>query len=714
MARLVPALVIGSVAAAAAACTVAAPPTDDPSCQILADGEKSPGYPYDLARYRDDVLPRLVAGCSTQGCHGAPQGQGNFTVWADAAPGNCGFAQTFNSLASHIDLTTPKNSSILVAISGALPTHPLQYADGSAELAAIADYIQDASARWQADGGGTTPPPGASPFDYAIYQQVIQPILDGAEGRGCATSGCHGTGAGGFTLVAAPAPGSPEMEANFIAVTGRANLNEPASSLVLLRALTRHASGTSAVISAGQGEQLRAWVEDAKANAGDGGPVGCAPLDRFNLGVFRDEILPILRGTIDLNRAGAGGTTVGCMRGPCHGTDRGPGGLHLSDALPVASNLQNFACFVDLISPSSSEILLCPLDDPRCRRSPHPGQDVFTGAADLNYQRLLAFLFGSRVDASPVDFAFFVRRVNPIFNDINAVEGGAQGRTCADTVACHGVSVAGQAAPNGSNFPIIPNAADKARLTFNFTAAASFINFLSPDQSSLFLYPTNEIANTRDNPLATGLPHPGGRDFAVDSVEARTILRWAAGLRPDNQGFVTDWLVAGDYAASRIVDPTPIDEAAATPSIFDPSGAPQFNAGQWDGLFSASRVVDLNLAFPRAATAGRVAYAVVYVVNTTGLPITAQATIVSPNAIRVYADASLVAQAEDARAGASALIPLPSYAASRKATRVLVKVFQRANDPEFSFSVQLRDELGNLLTDTGRELVFLLGPQGGI
>jgi hypothetical protein len=703
--------ILCALAALAAGCaSELGAPTADPECQIQVEAERSPGYPFDLVAYERDVLPVLKASCAS--CHDAPDGDGGFTIWANAAPGNCDYARTFNALVDVVDLATPGNSPIVVAISGALATHPIKYDPGAPDLVKVVGYVEAASARWKADGGGDPAPPGASPYDYAVYQSAIQPILDRAEGRGCAGAGCHGTGAGGFTLVANPAPASAEMEANFIAVTSRGNLTTPTTSLVLLRATTRHASGGSSVATADDAAAILAWIEDAKVNSGGGGNVTCAPLDRFNVAVFRDEILPILRGAVDLNRGGGSGT--GCTLGPCHGTDRGPGILHLSDALDAPANLRNFSCFVDLTNPSASEVLLCPLDDPRCRRHPHPGQDVFDGAGDLNYQRVLAYLYGSQLDATPLDFAFFVRRINTIFNDLAAVENGAQNRTCADTVGCHGVAVAGQQPPNGSNFPIIPNAADRGRLAFNFAAAAGFTNFLSPQESSLFLYPTNEIANTADHPLATGLPHPGGADFAPDSRFALDILRWAGGLRPDNLGFVTDWLVAGDYAASRITDPTSVDEVGARPQIFDASGASQFNAGLWEGLFSSSRTVDLNQVFPRDATAGRIAYAVVYVVNTTGLPITAQVTIASPNAIRLYAGATLVAQADNAGAGVSAIAQLPPYAQARAPTRLLLKVFQRATDRDFAFSVQLKDELGNPLTDGTQELVILLGPQGGI
>jgi len=700
-----------ALTAAAACSTPPAADTDSPECQIQVDGEKSPGYPYDLDKFANSVLPVLTQSCGGAGCHAAPNGTSGFTVWTDAAPGNCSYAKTFNTLTSFVDLVNPPNSAILVAVSGALPTHPVQYAVGDPKLQSLFDFIQDASDRYKADGGGGTAPPGASPFDYATFQSTIQPMVEG-----CAGAGCHGGGAGNFKLVANPAPDSPDMEANFIAITARANLTTPESSLILAKATVKHANGASVTVNATQSSAMLAWIQDAAANTGGGPAPTCAPIDRFNANVFRDEILPILDGTVDLNNAGSS-SGAGCMSTACHGTNRNSSGiLYLSDSLDAQTNLQNFACFVDLISPSSSQVLKCPLDDPYCIHSPHPGQNVFSGGEDLNYQRVLAFLYGSTGDgtSTPLDFAFFVRRINPIFNDIQAVENGAQNRTCAETQACHGIASVGQSAPNGSNFPILPNAADKARLTFNFASAAGFANFLDPDDSSLFLYPTNQIANLVDHPAATGLDHPGGEDFAVDDAEALAILRWTGGLRPDDQGFVKDWLVAGDYNASRITDSTPIDEINSTPQIFDPDGASQFNGGEWDGLFSDNRVVDLNDAFPRDATSGRVAYAVAYLVNTTGLDITAQMDIRSPNAVRVYVGTTLVAQSEDADNGVSAIAQLPAYATAKKSTRVLIKLFQRAADQDFTFSVQLRDELGNLLTDQTEELVLLLGPQGGI
>jgi hypothetical protein len=285
-------------------------------------------------------------------------------------------------------------------------------------------------------------------------------------------------------------------------------------------------------------------------------------------------------------------------------------------------------------------------------------------------------------------------------------------RTCADA-SCHGTTVAGQAAPNGSNFPILSNASDKNRLLYNFGSATNFTNFLDPRGSSLFLYPTNEIANLA-NPFATGLPHPGGPDFAVDSVQARDVLRWSGGLRPDGEGRSLDWLVAGDYAAAAITDPTAVDEINVSPTIFDRSGAPQFNNGEWDGLFSEDGVVNLNDAFPRAAQSGRVAYAVAYLINTTSVDIQADLTIVSPNAVKLYVGKQPILQSNDARAGVTGLANLPAFSTSRTSTRVLMKVFQRQNDQRFEFQMFLRDAFGNPLTDITREIVVKLSPDGGI
>lgn len=702
-------LLASFVALVAAGCTGDPPssqPPTDPACQLDTKGEKTPGYPFDVARFTTDVLPIVSTSCSAAGCHGAPAGNAEFTVWASAPAGSCEFGKTFNNTVRQIDLTTPSNSRLLAAVSGGVAGHPFTFPADAPQLATLRGFAESASQVFAAGGGGgVTPPPGPSPFNYRTFQSTIAPMFDR-----CATSGCHGTAAGGFTLKAM-ATVDADLQANFAAITSRADLTDPAKSLIYTQATVVHGSGKSVTVDATQAQQLLAWIQDAKANAGTNPNPTCAPVTKFNAGVFATDVVPILSGDLDLNAPGGVGRGAGCMSGVCHGTDRGPGKLSLLTTADSATQLQNFACFVDLASPLSSDILACPLNLPSCHHTPHPGQDVFGGAEDLNYQRIVGFVLGANANVSPFDFAFFARRVNPIFSDVNAVEQGAQGRSCADAVGCHGVAVAGQRPPNGSDFPIIPNASDRARLTVNFAAAAGFVNFLNPGESSLVLYPTNGIADRIAHPFATGLPHPGGTDFAVDSAEAQAILQWATGLRPDAAGFQRNWLVEGDFPATRIADPTLVDETRTAPAIFDTAGG-AFNRGAWDGLFSDRASVDLNAAFPRAATSGRVGYAVSYALNTAPRQLVAQLSVATQNPIRIYLDGVLAAQ-NDQGGGASAVLNLPAAGAGAKPVRILIKLLQRSTDASFAFTAQLRDELGNLLTDTTRELVFTLGPNGG-
>jgi len=684
-----------------------APPNTDPACQLDSKNEKSPGYPYDVGKFGTDVQPVLAKNCGAQGCHGAPTGNSGFIVWPNAKPGDCEFGKGFNSLVAKVDLTTPANSQVIVAVTGGIAGHPFTYQSTAPELATLQGFITTAAANFTNDGGGVTAPPGPSPFNATTYQTTIQPMLES-----CAAVGCHGSGQGGFTLKPAPAAGSADQTANFVAVTGLANLANPATSLIYVQAITKHASGTSTVLDSTQAQALLAWITDAKANAGNNPNPSCAPIEKFNVGTFGSEVVPILSGALDLNQPGGVGRGAGCMSTACHGIDRGPGKLSLLATADTATQLQNFVCFINLSAPSSSEILACPTNSPGCRKQPHPGQDILGGANDLNYQRILAFVFGAKADVSPLDFAFYVRKINPIFDNVDSVEGGARGITCADNSACHGISVAGQAPPNGSDFPILTNASGLDRLTFNFVSATGFVNFLNPNESSLSLYPTNGIADRVTHPFATGLDHPGGIDFAVDSDENKAIVQWAAGLRPDGNGFQRNWLVVGDFPATQIADQTIIDETTVTPQIFDRGGG-SFALGQWDGNFSDRASVDLNLSFPRAATGGRVGYAVSYAINTVPRPIQAQLVVATNNPVRVYVDGALVAQ-NDQSGGTTAFMTLQAAGSKAKPTRILLKVLQRANDAQFAFTAQLKDQNGVLLTDATRELIFTLGLNGGI
>jgi hypothetical protein len=297
-----------------------------------------------------------------------------------------------------------------------------------------------------------------------------------------------------------------------------------------------------------------------------------------------------------------------------------------------------------------------------------------------------------------------------MFGVVDRSQGGDPIRACADD-GCHGVQSAGQPASNGSDLPLLSEAFGDARLDLNFVSATGFVNFIDPGESSLFLYPTNEIANRAAHPLATGNLHPGGYGFAADSAAARTILTWAAGLRPDGEGYQRNWLVMGDFVASRISDPTTIDEASATPRIFDPGGG-ALNLGQWDGLFSADATVDLDTVLSRPATTGRVAYATSYMVNTYARPQVVNIIVTTSNPVRLVVNGEVRAQNHEA-GGTRALVTLAGSGPERSA-RILIKLMQRPDDPQFAFRVQLQDELGTVLTDSNNGLVFTLSPSGGI
>lgn len=120
----------------------------------------------------------------------------------------------------------------------------------------------------------------------------------------------------------------------------------------------------------------------------------CTSRGNFDLEVFADEILPILRGEVDLNDPG-GEPLVSCARGPCHAHAR-PGSFLVAAGVPPEQNLESFACFVDLERPRRSQVLVCASGDGRCNIDAHPGGQTFTPPDDLNYRRVLAYIRASR------------------------------------------------------------------------------------------------------------------------------------------------------------------------------------------------------------------------------------------------------------------------------------------------------------------------------
>ena len=536
------------------------------------------------------------------------------------------------------------------------------------------------------------------------------------------------------------------MAANFAAVTARCDPSIPDQSLFYKHATTRHASGNSAVVSQQQVISILSWIQHAQppatinppvndpdAGVGAGGTGGapdasippttgggnpsCISPDKFNLGLFTSEILPMMLGQIDYNaQPGQAISYDGCGRSSCHG-GTGAGALHISAASTPLQNLTSFGCYINSAAPSQSAILACPLNAPGCPKSPHPGQNVFRDPTDRNYQRILSFLYATSGVSSPLDFAFFARQIDPIFKDPNSGGLGATGgRTCADTSSCHGVNVAGQIPPNLSNFPILGSANSKSQLQIDYWAAANFANFSTPQGSELFLFPT-DLTSDVNQPFATGLHHPGGLDFGADSAQAQAILQWTGGLRPDNNGNVLDWLVAGTYSATQINQRTTAgDETRLAPQIFDNDGAQQFNGGQWDALISPSANVDLNTVFPGNPGTGRIAYAVAYLMNSTSSDLqNVLIQVTSPNIVLVYADGRPIAQTVGNGSTAIGIATLPAFSPTKPSTELLLKVFQGPNDNRFAFSVSLQNQQGNVpLSNTSGEVILRLDASGGI
>lgn len=675
------------------------PPPED--CVLDAPAEKTPGYPFDSQMFRDQVWPVLAGSCMGSGCHTGPSGIGNFSVWA-VSDDPCDFVSTFEQVAAQTDLVNrAENSRVYAAVAGAKPAH-FSLTSKPEDLQILLDYVTDAFERKQKDDPTK---PGIS-FDFARYQTDIDPLF---QKNGCLNSGCHdpASNGGGFSLAVGPATDSDEMQANFDQVLSRVEVTKGKDgaelSEIYVRTQNVHYSARFAPEDAAK---LLDWIRDGIP---DGELPTCTDAGRFNLGVFEQEIMPILDGRVDLeDRDGAVG--AGCARSACHGQQRGPGTLYLVEGAPAAQNLESFACFVNLSNPSASHVLACPLGLSSCPvPAGHPGGDIFAGVQDLNYQRILSYLYAATAN-SPLDFAFYVRKIDPLFNDERTIQDGVTNQTCADTLACHGITREGAVPPNFSNFGIFPNTTDPRELLLNYASSSNFTHFQQADQSALILYPTNEIFNL-DNPLATGTQHPVVA-FDLDDVEAETILEWAGGLRTTGDGFVRHWLMAGDFLATDVDAEAIFGEESLRPEIFDKAGgALEFNGGAWDGFFSAEKFIDLNdpdQGFPREGGANRIVYAVAYLINTSNDPIDAQITVTSPNDVEVF-----VGDINNLGLGgqSSVRIELPGYAPDVPLTRVMVKVFQAEGDVDFGFELQVTDESGNFLGD---QILIKLGPEGSV
>ena len=558
------------------------------------------------------------------------------------------------------------------------------------------------------DGG--TPPgdDGQAPGDICNDPHVncatfVEQIMPSFQNANCLGVGCHAheTSTANFGLHVDVDGDSPEMAENFQSVRALMDLNEPDLSVIYFRSNDNHAAQR---LDPDDLAALLAWIEEAAENAENNGgppPTG-GDVTGFNAGVFRDEIFPILDG-FDLNT----GTQrqLGCTGPACHAAGGGAPNFILDPSRDAEDNLASFANFVNKANPVRSQVLLCAQNLPGCRVYPnHPGGAFFQNANDLNYQRVLGYIYSSS-DNTPLDLAFFAERIQPIFNDNNFTVNN--GPNCQDS-ACHGVSAPGERPGNNTNFPILRNVnlRDLQGLTENFVNASAFTNFLDPEASSLFLFPTNQIAH-RPGAVIDIDNNADHAEFVED-----ILLRWIGGLRPDGDGFGLHYLLAGPYNVNRLEDSTQIDERNVLPRYRDPTGSAAGSDQFWIEEFARDGFVDFDARL--GGQAPRAAYAAAYVLNTDSFPLNVRLEVESDNDFHVY----FGDRDQDRRGGGEVVLTERLEAFSGEEgdlVRILIKVFEDPDDDNFGFTARFFDNDRNTpLTDDTGELVFVLGPEGGI
>jgi predicted CxxxxCH...CXXCH cytochrome family protein len=113
---------------------------------------------------------------------------------------------------------------------------------------------------------------GVGTLDCPMFQATVNSILDqDIGGRTCSAAGCHliGQSAGGaFKIYANAQPGTAEMQYNYLASKGFANLTDPTQSKLLLEPLAgaqsivgSHAGGDIFVSTSDPNYQtILAWI----------------------------------------------------------------------------------------------------------------------------------------------------------------------------------------------------------------------------------------------------------------------------------------------------------------------------------------------------------------------------------------------------------------------------------------------------------------------
>lgn len=232
-------------------------PDDSSDPCVFAGPTAFPGYPFDVSLYQQSIWPMTQRACGVAGCHAPQSGGFGFRVWADDGA-TCSMIQSFNDLYASSDyIDSPARSRVLRVIEGSERAHPLLFTPGTDQYDQIFTYIWDAWARFQ---GNRAP---GSPFDTYVFEEEIQPMLDGGS---CSVSGCHhpSSAVAGFALHPFPSPDSPEMADNLARVVEYVDFVVlPENTALFQRATDRH--GGTSVVDPGW---LLEWIEAAYNQAG--------------------------------------------------------------------------------------------------------------------------------------------------------------------------------------------------------------------------------------------------------------------------------------------------------------------------------------------------------------------------------------------------------------------------------------------------------------
>ena len=601
-----------------------------------------------------------------------------------------------------------------------LTTHPLTLPEGDARrTSSRPTSTTPRRATWPTAATASTAPPGASPFDYRTFQDVIEPTIDRAEGKGCASVGCHADRRrrhdADLVAGARQRRDGGQLHRGHVA-------HQPGAPGLVDRVPARHhparrwpvgadgqgGAGRAARLDRGGGRQLRRAERRLRRSQ----PLRLRRLPR------RDPADPARRHRPQRHRQRPAPAPAAPAAPATAPTDRPPARSSCSTPPRPRTTCTTSPASSTRSARRARRRSCARSNDPRCRRYPHPGDDVLDGVDDLNYQRLLVVPLRHPVRRSAARLRLLRPAHQPdLQRPRTRCEDGAQGRTCADTRQLPRRLGRRPAAAQRLQLPD-PRQRDATRPPDLQLRRGGQLRQLRQAGGELAVpLPDQRDRQPRRSPVRHR-PAASGRRSTSRSTRSRpaTILTWAGGLRPDADGFVRNWLVAGDFPLDPITDPTPIDEATAQPDHLRPAARRSSTAASGTACSPTRPTVDLASAFPRAAASrprrlrGRLRDQ-----HRADRTIRAQLTVTSPNADpRLRRRRAWSAE----RDGGTVI------GAGRPAVATGVEPHARpasssrcCSGPTTAGSRSRRasaTRLGNPFTDRRGEIVVKLGPKGGI